>query len=52
MNSSNKWNVQLEGTHHRRTSARMTANEDWDSSFALSLHSVGNKVLHTVDQMI
>jgi hypothetical protein len=50
--SSNEWNVQLEGTRGRRTSARMTANEEWDSSFALSLRSVGNEVLYTADQMI
>jgi hypothetical protein len=52
MNSSDKWTVQLEGTHHRRTSARATANKEWDSSFVLSLCSVGNKVLYTADQMI
>jgi hypothetical protein len=44
--------VQLEGARHRRTSARMTANEEWDCSFALSLRSVGNEVLYTADQMI
>jgi hypothetical protein len=42
--------VQLGGTRHRGTSARVTANEDWDSLFALSLCSVGNKVLYTADQ--
>jgi hypothetical protein len=52
MNSSNKWNVQLEGTRRRRTSARATANEEWDSSFALSLRSVRNEALYTADQMI
>ena len=52
MNSSNEWNVQLEGTRRRRTSARATANEEWDSSFALSLCSVRNKVLYTADQRI
>jgi hypothetical protein len=51
-NSSNEWNVQLKGACHRRTSARATANKEWDSSFALSLCSVGNKALYTVDQMI
>jgi hypothetical protein len=51
-NSSNEWNVQLEGACRRRTSAKATANEEWDSSFALSLRSVGNKVLYTADQMI
>jgi hypothetical protein len=49
-NSSNKWNVQLEGACCRRTSARATANEEWDSSFALSLRSVGNEPLYTADQ--
>jgi hypothetical protein len=44
--------VQLGGTRCRRTSARATANEEWDSSFALSLCSVGNKALYTADQMI
>jgi hypothetical protein len=44
--------VQLRGAHRRRTSARATANEEWDSSFALSLCSVGNEALYTVDQMI
>jgi hypothetical protein len=52
MNSSNEWNVQLEGTRRRRTSARVTANEEWDSSFALSLRSVRNEALYTADQMI
>jgi hypothetical protein len=53
MNSSNEWDVvRLEGAHHRRTSARVTANEKWDSSFALPLHSVRNKVLYTADQRI
>jgi hypothetical protein len=52
MNSSNEWNVQLEGAHHRRTSARATANKEWDSSLALSLCSVGNEALYTADQMI
>jgi hypothetical protein len=51
-NSSNEWNVQLKGACRRRTSARATANKEWDSSFELSLHSVGNKVLYTVDQTI
>jgi GH25 family lysozyme M1 (1,4-beta-N-acetylmuramidase) len=44
--------VQLKGARRRRTSARATANEEWDSSFALSLHSVGNKALYTADQTI
>jgi hypothetical protein len=44
--------VQLEGARRRRTSARVTANEEWDSSFALSLHSVGNEALYTADQTI
>jgi hypothetical protein len=35
-----------------RQSARVTANEEWDSSFALSLRSVGNEALYTADQMI
>jgi hypothetical protein len=51
-NSSNKWNVQLKGTHRRRTSARVTANKEWDSLFALSVCSVGNKALYTADQTI
>jgi hypothetical protein len=51
-NSSNKWNVQLEGSRRRRTSAKATTNKEWDSSFALSLRSVGNKALYTVDQTI
>jgi hypothetical protein len=51
-NSSNEWNVQLKGARRRRTSARTTANKEWDSSFALSLRSVGNKVLYTADQTI
>jgi hypothetical protein len=51
-NSSNEWNVQLEGARRRRTSARTTSNEEWDSSSALSLRSVGNEVLYTADQMI
>jgi hypothetical protein len=52
MNSSNEWNVQLEGARHRRTSAKATVNEEWDSSFSLSLCSVGNEVLYTADQTI
>jgi hypothetical protein len=44
--------VQLEGALHRRTSARVTANKEWDSSFALSLHAVRNKVLYTAEQRI
>jgi hypothetical protein len=44
--------VQLEGARRRRMSARATANEEWDSSFALSLCSVGNKALYTADQTI
>jgi hypothetical protein len=44
--------VQLEGARHRRMSARVTANKEWDSPFVLSLRSVGNKVLYTADQMI
>jgi hypothetical protein len=51
-NSSKEWNVQLKGTCHRRTSARVTANKEWDSLFALSLRSVRNKALYTADQMI
>jgi hypothetical protein len=51
-NSSNEWNVQLEGARHRRTSARATRNKEWDSSFALSLRSVGNEALYTADQTI
>jgi hypothetical protein len=44
--------VQLEGACRRRTSARVTANKEWDSSFALSLCSVGNEALYTADQTI
>jgi hypothetical protein len=44
--------VQLEGARRRRMSARATANEEWDSSFALSLCSVRNKALYTADQTI
>jgi hypothetical protein len=44
--------VQLEGARRRRTSAKATANEEWDSSFALSLRSVGNEALYTADQTI
>jgi hypothetical protein len=44
--------VQLKGARHRRKSAQVTVNEEWDSLFALSLCSVGNKVLYTVDQVI
>jgi hypothetical protein len=51
-NSSNEWNVQLNGTCHRITSAKATANKVWDSSFALSLRSVRNEVLYTADQTI
>jgi hypothetical protein len=52
MNSSHGWNVQLEGAHCRRMSTRATVNGEWDSSFTLSLCSVGNEVLYTADQMI
>jgi hypothetical protein len=51
-NSSNEWNVQLKGARHRRTSAKATANKEWDSLFALFLRSVGNEALYTADQMI
>jgi hypothetical protein len=44
--------VQLEGARRGRTSARTTANKEWDSSFVLSLCSVGNEVLYTADQRI
>jgi hypothetical protein len=51
-NSSNEWNVQSESARRRRMSARTIMNKEWDSSFALSLCSVGNEVLYTADQMI
>jgi hypothetical protein len=44
--------VQLEGARCRRMSARTTANEEWDSSFVLSLRSVRNEVLYTAVQRI
>jgi hypothetical protein len=51
-NSSHEWNVQLEGARHRKMTTRVTANEEWDSLFVISLCSARKEVLYTADQMI